>query len=142
MATLTDKVAVTFWFFVIFILPALIIWFILPNRWTDLIVYSTVYSVSTRQVHWNDKPTDCDWGHAPLGDKGCHYKKSVTAYNAAGNVVAGDDAPTYGKDTKTGKPIISYDNGKTWTWLPEDAPTASDLQVKSVDIGWIKVTEP
>jgi hypothetical protein len=120
---------------------ALIVWFVLPTSWTDPFLYSTEYTITTEQVHWNTKPADCDWGHAPLGDKGCHFKKTVTAFNAAGEVVGGDDAPTYGNDTKTGKPIISYDKGKTWAWLPEDAPKIPDLKVKSVEIGWNKVED-
>ncbi len=99
--------------FIALIILALIVWFILPARWTDPLLYSTEYSVNANQVHWNAKPTDCDFIHAPLGDKACHYKKTVTAYNAAGYVVAGHDAPKYSHDTNTGKPIISYDNGKT-----------------------------
>jgi hypothetical protein len=127
--------------FVVLIILALIVWFTLPSGWTDPINYSTEYSVKTDQVHWNDKPTDCDWGHAPLGAKGCHYQKTVTAYKAAGDVVAGDNAPKYGHDTNTGKPIISYDNGRTWAWLPADAPATPDLTVKRVEIDWVKVTD-
>jgi hypothetical protein len=127
--------------FIVLIILALIIWFILPASWTDPILYSMEYSINSGQVHWNAKPTDCDFIHAPLGDKACHYKKTVTAYDAAGYVVAGDDAPKYGHDTNTGKPIISYDNGKSWNWLPTDAPATPDLTVKRVEIDWVKVTD-
>jgi hypothetical protein len=116
---------------------AVIIWFILPDSWTDPIWYSVEYSVNSAQVHWNPKPTDCDFIHAPLGDKGCHYKKTVTARNEAGYMVAGDDAPRYSKDTNTGKPIISYDKGKTWDWFTGDP----DSKIKTVEIDWTKITE-
>jgi hypothetical protein len=119
----------------------LIAWFILPARWTNPILYGLKYGVNADQVHWNDEPTDCDWDHAPLGSKGCHYKKTVSAYNADGRLVAGDDAPKYGRDVKTGRPIISYDEGKTWTLMPEDAPNPVDLTAKRVEIGWTKVTD-
>jgi hypothetical protein len=129
-------------FVVVLALLGLFVWFfILPARWTDPIQYSMEYSINSDQVHWTPEPTDCDFIHAPLGAKGCHYKKTVTAYNAAGYAVAGDDAAKWGHDTNTGKPIISYDNGKTWAWLPADAPTTPDLTVKMVEIDWVKVTD-
>jgi len=123
------------------LLLSVVAWFFLPDSWTDPLEYSMEYSINFDQVHWNDKPTDCDFIHAPLGIKGCHYRKTVTAHNAAGYSVAGDDAPIYGNDTNTGKPIISYDKGKNWAWLADDAPKVPDLKVKRVDIGWVKVTD-
>jgi rubredoxin len=119
------------------IILGLIVWLILPVRWTDPFLYSTEYQINGDQVHRNNKPSDCDFMFAPLGDKGCHYKKTVTAYNAAGNAVAGDDAPRYSNNTY-GNPIISYDDGKTWQVLDSPAP---DLKVKSVEIDWVKVTD-
>jgi hypothetical protein len=77
---------------------------------------------------------------APLGGKGCHYEKTVTAYNAAGIPIGGDDAITYGRDDKTGKPTFSLDGGKTWDWLPPDAP-APDRKVVKVQVGWKKVAD-
>jgi len=115
---------------------ALIIWFILPDSWTDPWLYSTEYQINSDQVHRNDKPTDCDFMHAPLGDKGCRYKKTVTAHDAAGYPVAGDNAPRYDKNA-SGNPIISYDDGKTWLLWPADTP-GPDLTVKTVEIRWIK----
>jgi hypothetical protein len=32
------------------------------------------YHLREAQVHIVPKPHDCEWGYAPLGDKGCHYK--------------------------------------------------------------------
>jgi hypothetical protein len=37
------------------------------------------------------------------------YEAAVNAYNAAGGLVGGDQAPKYGRDGKTAKPIVSYD---------------------------------
>ena len=101
--------------------------------------YSLQYSVGADKVHVDAKPKDCDFMHAPIGDKGCSYKASVTAYNATGELVGGDDAPKYGHDTKTGKPIISRDNGKTWDWYSgADVPNS---KVDSVIVTWLKVTD-
>jgi hypothetical protein len=119
----------------------LIVWLILPVRWTDPIFYGLRYGINPDKVHRSDEPTDCDWGHAPLGSKGCHYKKTVRAYNAAGSVVAGDDVPKYSLDAKT-RPIISYDEGKTWALMPQDPYNpVDDPKVKSVEIGWTRVTD-
>ncbi len=133
--------AASFGCLAILVVFALFVWFILPDSLTDPILYSMEYSVNSDQVHRNAKPTDCDFMHAPLGSKSCHYSKTVTAYNAAGYEVAGDGAPKYGHDTKTGKPIISYDDGKTWAWTSEDAPANPDLTIKKVEIDWVKVTD-
>jgi hypothetical protein len=121
------------------IILGLIVWLILPASWTDPFLYSTEYQINSDQVHWNNKPSDCDFMHAPLGDKGCHYKKTVTAYNAAEYPVAGDNAPKYDKNTN-GNPIISYDDGKTWQVWPADTPVP-DSKVKSVEIDWVRVAD-
>ena len=121
------------------IIFALIVYVILPASWTDPFLYSTEYSIDSDQVHRNTRPTDCDFIHAPLGDKGCHYKKMVTAYNAAGNAVAGDGAPRYSTNT-IGNPIVSYDDGKKWQLPPVDTPVP-DLKVKTVQIDWTRVTD-
>ena len=53
--------------------PSYIIWTLTP----DSIKYSIVYRLKTDQVHADPRPKDCDWDHAPLGGKGCHYRKDV-----------------------------------------------------------------
>lgn len=97
------------------------------------------YAVSPGRIQIEPKPTDCDFMRAPLGEKGCHYDETVTAYNAEGDVVGGDNAPRYSNDTKTGKPIISWDNGKTWEWLAADH--VPDQTIKTLQVTWHKVTD-
>jgi len=111
----------------------------MPDSWTNGIWYGAQYKVPFRDVHTSNKPSDCDWTYAPLGNKGCYYKAVVGAFNAAGDLVGGDNAPQYGKDSKTGKPIISYDGGNTWRWSSADTPP--DLRIKTVRVEWIKQTE-
>jgi hypothetical protein len=111
----------------------------MPDSWTNGIWYGAQYKVPFRDVHTSNRPSDCDWTYAPLGKKACYYKAVVGAFNAAGDLVGGDNAPQYGKDTKTGKPIISYDGGKSWRWSSADA--TPDLSVKSVKVEWIKLNE-
>jgi hypothetical protein len=101
-------------FFVLFIIA--VSWWG-SGGWIDWLWYAVKYTVSPSQVEVTTKPKDCDFWHVPLGRKECHYKAIVAAYNANGDLVGGDNAPRYGRDTKTGKPIISYNNGTTWDWL-------------------------
>jgi hypothetical protein len=138
-ATVRTKKDFSFGTLINLIILALIAYVILPASWTDPFLYSTEYSINSDRVHRNNRPTDCDFMHAPLGGKGCHYKKTVTAYNAVGNPVGGDGGVRYSKNT-IGNPIVSYDDGKTWQVLPADSPVP-DLTVKTVEIDWIKVTD-
>jgi len=57
----------------------------------------------------------------------------VHVYNANGALVAGEGAPQYGNDTPTGKPIVSYDGGKTWVGYAGPSP-----QPKTVRVFWVK----
>ena len=41
--------------------------------------YATIYNVCPSRVSVSEEPQDCEWGTAPLGNKLCHYEKSVTA---------------------------------------------------------------
>lgn len=60
-----------------------IVWWFLPER----IKVSVKYEVPEEHVFVDSKPKDCEWQHAPLGDKGCHYEKTVAPVkNNAGHV--------------------------------------------------------
>ena len=110
-------------------------WFLLPESWINPVWYAAKYGVDLNQVHTSDKPSNCEWSRSPLGIKGCHYDRVVNSYSATGDLIAVDAAvPTHSHD-RAGKPIISYDGGKTWKWV-EPATT-----IKRVDVDWVKVTE-
>jgi hypothetical protein len=47
--------------------------------WLGPSVYSIKYAVSAEKIYVDPKPTDCDFWHAPLGRKGCHYQRVVIA---------------------------------------------------------------
>jgi hypothetical protein len=112
---------------------ALVIWLILPSRWTDPVWYSIKFWVHSDQVHWTARPTDCD------SAKGCHYKKTVVAYNGNGDPVAGDGVPICKHDIHHGSNVISYD-AETWSQLPIGTP-CPDKMVKNVEIKWTKVED-
>jgi hypothetical protein len=46
--------------------------------------YSFEYWVPTDKVFIDPEPKDCDFLHAPIGFKECHYEKYVTAHVADG----------------------------------------------------------
>ncbi len=94
------------------------IWWILPDSWTDPIKYSWIYDkVTSSNVLYTEKPKDCDFMHAPLGDKGCHYKKVVNGFNAAGYLIVCYNSP------------CSSNNKQT------------DNVVVKVEVDWLKVTD-
>jgi hypothetical protein len=45
------------------------------DRWTDKEWYSLSTEASDANITIEKRPTDCDFLHAPLGNKGCDYKK-------------------------------------------------------------------
>jgi hypothetical protein len=83
------------WVFWLVVCGGLIVWFfVLSDSSKNAIWYGATYGVSTDKVRtFGNKPHDCDWGRAPLGTKGCHYEADVKAYDAAGELVGGDDVP-------------------------------------------------
>jgi len=58
--------------------PFLLIWNLTPDWMKYPPVYAIYYNVGLGSVHVDRKPSDCEWGHAPIGDKACHYKKQVS----------------------------------------------------------------
>jgi hypothetical protein len=52
--------------------------------WFGPSVYSIKYAVSADKIYVDSKPIDCDFWHAPLGKKGCHYQRVVIARSAKG----------------------------------------------------------
>jgi hypothetical protein len=45
------------------------------DRWTDRAWYSITADASWQNVDIQKRPSDCDFMHAPIGGKSCHYKK-------------------------------------------------------------------
>jgi hypothetical protein len=83
--------------------------------------YAFQYNVNMEQVSLEPEPKDCDFMHAPLGQKDCRYEKFVQVVKRS-------------NDTKNSRPIISFDGGKTWNWDDGDpAPRGTN-----VNISWFK----
>ena len=83
------------------IVVAVIAWAWLP----DNVITKTWQAISNHtsygRVQIADRPHDCDFLTAPLGSKNCHYKKAISKVMWA--------------TSRTGYPIKSLDEGKTWT---------------------------
>ncbi len=77
--------------------------FVQDSVWESKFRYATYYGVTNEQVTLLKKPHDCDFLKAPVGSKECHFDKVV-------------EVTKVGKDTKTGRPVVSHDGGKTWDW--------------------------
>jgi hypothetical protein len=109
------------WPFVIYCVIALA-----GNAWHSKWRYAIQYQVSTDKVTKDKEPHDCDFFAAPMGAKYCDYKPSVLVVRWA--------------TSTTGMPIISYDDGKTWSVFTPDAGVTVPKQstVKEVDISWSK----
>jgi hypothetical protein len=65
--------------------PIGILWWLIPDKYE----YSFWYHVDSDNVVIEEQPHNCDWERAPLGDKGCHYKKVVTRQRNDGHKVTG-----------------------------------------------------
>jgi hypothetical protein len=72
---------------ILFGVPGLLLWIISPNSIRYPVLYGLMYHVSMSHVSVDKQPADCEWEHAPLGEKGCHYAKEVTpSRNGTGQV--------------------------------------------------------
>jgi hypothetical protein len=77
----------------------------ISDGWESKFRYSMYYGTTSEHTTVNKKPHDCDFFKAPIGSKECHFDKDVTVTETK-----------VGNDTGTGKPVVSYDGGKTWAW--------------------------
>jgi|ERR1051326_2529398 hypothetical protein len=64
------------------------------DRWTDRVWYSMHYDAKWENVDINKRPLNCDFMHAPLGSKGCHYKKNKFVFGDAERSKLLQDAAT------------------------------------------------
>jgi hypothetical protein len=121
-----DDYSVVGWLFWPVIFGVMFFWNdIWDSKWRNAIYFG----VSQDQITIDKKLHDCEFLSAPLGSKHCHYDKVVQTV-------------TWTLSTK-GKPIISYDGGKSWQPF-DPAPgvkVPTNPKVQSAYISWNKVTE-
>lgn len=97
-------------------------WWVIDPTWDSKLRYSIQYGVPYASVTMLKKPHNCDFLTAPIGNKTCHYEAEVASVRV-------------GMSTE-GKPILSHDEGKTWT-LDESVPRTK----ASAYVSWKKVDE-
>jgi hypothetical protein len=85
--------------------------------------YAIEYNFPYSQVNLAKKPHDCDWSAAPFGNKNCHYEVTVLE-------------TTRTSTNAEGKPIYSYDGGKTWFLIGAEYSVKPGLR-----LGWKKVED-
>jgi hypothetical protein len=98
------------------------VWLFMFDGWHSSVRYSVEYGVDLDEVTVDKRPHDCDWGTAPLGSKYCHYETEIFQMITSMST--------------EGKPIISYDQGKTWR--PDNA---TPPRKSHVTVAWRKVND-
>jgi hypothetical protein len=107
-----------------------IIFFALWSLLLDIVhskyLYALWYGVGTDKIFINNRPHDCAFLAAPLGEKYCSYVRNVSTVRWA--------------TSQAGNPIISYDEGKTWQAFSPDAGAVvpQSPTVEGVYITWDK----
>lgn len=121
-----DKWSTAQWVGIMFV--GVFLWSLPGTIWHAKWRYAAAYNIPSSEVYVQDKPHDCAFLAAPLGEKYCHYERTISIIRWA-------------KSTE-GAPIVSYDDGKTWSTLdfdPAGVPRYST--VKAVYIGWEKTED-
>jgi hypothetical protein len=105
------------------------VWTIFDDIWHSKWRYALSNNAETDKVIVDNVPHDCAFIAAPLGEKYCHYDRVVSVVRWA--------------TSQLGSPIISYDDGKTWSQFTPDpsdvVPKTSTVQM--VRISWEKKDE-
>jgi hypothetical protein len=106
------------------------LWDVPGNMWHSRFRYEVEYSVLADKVIVATHLHDCAFLAAPLGEKYCHYDREVSTLRCA--------------TSTTGNPIVSYDEGKTWSVVTNPDPSVTWPKydtVSQVYISWKKVEE-
>jgi len=102
------------------------LWSLPGQIWYSKGRYAWAYVIPESDVYIQEKPHDCAFLAAPLGEKYCHYERIVLMTRWA--------------TSTAGNPIASYDDGKTWNVF--DPPVGKEVPkvstVTEVIINWEK----
>lgn len=101
------------------------LWSLPGTIWHAKWRYAASYDVPSSQIYIQDKPHDCAFLAAPLGEKYCHYERTVSITRWA--------------TSQANTPIVSYDDGKTWSSFdPAGEKVPQYSTVKAVYVRWEK----
>ncbi|MGH9745530.1 MAG: hypothetical protein ACRD59_05395 [Candidatus Acidiferrales bacterium] len=104
-------------------------WFVYVGvvaAWHSKVRYAVQYGVTPDDVYKSERPHDCDFLKAPIGEKECHFEAHSEL-----RVVLTHDNPW-------SNPVASYDNGKTW--VPNDTTPPAKAE-RYVTVSWEKVED-
>jgi hypothetical protein len=98
----------------------------IAGLWYSKVLLSARYNVNTDNIVIDEEPHDCDFLHAPIGVKSCDYTRKISTVQYA--------------TSKTGEPIKSVDEGKTWeTFTPDPGQTVlQSPKVEYLYVTWTK----
>jgi hypothetical protein len=112
------------------LLSGVLLWNLPGDIWHAKWRYAMTYGVNSDNVVLESHPHDCAFLAAPLGEKYCHYDREVSTLRRG--------------TSTTGKHLVSYDEGKTWSVVESD-PTVTNWPqyntVAVVYINWKKIEE-
>jgi hypothetical protein len=91
------------------------------DMWNSKLRYSWWYNVSYDQVTIQKESTECNFFHAPMGGKDCHYDREVSTIRVK---------------TEASVNFVSFDEGKTWT-----VDDANPLTKPHVIVSWERIEE-
>lgn len=96
------------------------------EAWHSKLRYAVQYGTDIHKVTIGEEPYDCEFFSAPVGNKHCHYERSVSTVRWA--------------TSTDGLPIVSVDDGKTWsTFTPDSGVTVPKYStLEEVEVSWEK----
>jgi len=111
---------------IIWLALAMLVWSWFDSAWHSKVRYSAQYDIETSRITIENKPHDCDFFVAPMGMKFCHHERIIGTVHWARST--------------TGGPIVSYDDGKTWsTFTPEAHDRVpQNKTLEALHVGWEK----
>ena len=128
-----DEIGEVLYLFVFLGAVYVVVAYLFPDDWR--IKWCLRYIVAFNKVTVEPRPTLCDWGRAPLGNKSCHYEGVVSR-----KIIT---------LSTQGKPIVSFDGGETWKKPPFDYSESelADLRLdrqraEFVHVSWEKKEDP
>ena len=111
------------------VLVAIFLWYLAVDLWHAKWRYALAYDTDSANVIVDKMPHACAFLAAPLGEKYCHYDREVSTVRWA--------------TSTSGNPIVSYDDGKSWTpFTPDSSVTVPKTDtVEKVYVSWKKIDE-
>jgi hypothetical protein len=104
-------------------------WSVVKDIWYAKWRLGLSYNVSADKIYVDKSPHDCNFFAAPIGEKYCHYDRELMTLRWA--------------TSTNGDPIVSYNEGKTWSVFTPDAGVSipKSPTVQEVYVSWKKVEE-